>query len=145
MGFTSPPTSRFPRKIFQGSGNFSVIRDVCPTQHIPHLDKCNFCLKNIQISKPDGGGIDPAKSLTGRQKNDTRGVYMRIMQCRAGWRSERVKRCSAPSTEHRKNAGYSFDPQLWPTPAACRDGWWPKCIHLRMLLQKNPLKHFTEP
>ena len=87
---------------------------VSSTYKIITCNKFNFHCKNIQICKPDGGGTHPAKSLTGRHKNDT------TVQCRSvsdRWRSEHVKRCSAPWTEHRerKNAGYSFDPQLWLT------------------------------
>ena len=56
-------------------------------------DKCNFHRKKVQISKPDGGRTQAAKSVTGRQKNDRRGpecpYYVERCKCS---RSEHVKR-----------------------------------------------------
>ena len=68
-------------------------------------DKCNFHRKKIQISKPDGGRTQAAKSVTGRQKNDRRGpecpYYVERCKCS---RSEHVKRSlnQTPSLPRRK-------------------------------------------
>ena len=71
----------------------------CKTKTVKSLselfrcDKCNFHRKKIQISKPDGGRTQAAKSVTGRQKNDRRGpecpYYVERCKCS---RSEHVKR-----------------------------------------------------
>ena len=99
----------------------------CKTKTVKSLselfrcDKCNFHRKKVQISKPDGGRTQAAKSVTGRQKNDRRGpecpYYVERCKCS---RSEHVKRSlnQTRSLLAGGNAGYSFDPQVWPT-----NGW----------------------
>ena len=99
----------------------------CKTKTVKSLselfrcDKCNFHRKKVQISKPDGGRTQAAKSVTGRQKNDRRGpecpYYVERCKCS---RSEHVKRSlnQTRSLLAGGNARYSFDPQVWPT-----NGW----------------------
>ena len=94
----------------------------CKTKTVKSLselfrcDKCNFHRKKIQISKPDGGRTQAAKSVTGRQKNDRRGpecpYYVERCKCS---RSEHVKRSlnRTPSLPRRKCRIF-----IWPSSVA---------------------------
>ena len=103
----------------------------CKTKTVKSLselfrcDKCNFHRKKIQISKPDGGRTQAAKSVTGRQKNDRRGpecpYYVERCKCS---RSEHVKRSlnQTPSLPRRKCRIF-----IWPSSVANQwlgGLWW---------------------
>ena len=103
----------------------------CKTKTVKSLselfrcDKCNFHRKKVQISKPDGGRTQAAKSVTGRQKNDRRGpecpYYVERCKCS---RSEHVKRSlnQTPSLPRRKCRIF-----IWPSSVANQwlgGLWW---------------------
>ena len=85
-------------------------------------NKCNFHRQNIQISKPDGGGILAAKSLTGRHKNDTTPLCTRTM----------LVNCTTQSSLSRLEVGACktvFCSLNWtPGGKKCRIFIWPSTV-----------------
>ena len=83
---------------------------------------CNFHRQNIQISKPDGGGIPAAKSLTGRHKNDTTPLCTRTM----------LVTCTTQSSLSRLEVGACktvFCSLNWtPGGKKCRIFIWPSTV-----------------